>query len=364
MKPVKKIIVSVSSDLCTDQRVQKICKSLAKNGFEVELLGRKLKNSPKFCSKEYRHQRVRLWFNKGALFYANLNIRIFLKLLTSNATIFYSNDLDTLPANYLASKFKGIPLVYDSHEYFTEVPELINRPYVKAFWEKIEKLIVPKLRYCITVAENIATIYYSKFKVQFALVRNFPIYKKQNIPEKEDYIVYQGALNIGRGIEELINAMPTVNSKLWIAGGGDIELELKKQVQDLKLSDKVIFLGRLTPKELKCYTLRAKVGVSLEKDMGLNYRFALPNKIFDYLHCGTAVLYSDLIEVKNLLKDTPVGEKLVSYKPQNISNQLNGMLNSSLQKEWILNASILSEKLNWQNEEKKLLEVVNIAAHD
>lgn len=364
MNSTKKVIVSVSSDLCTDQRVQKVCASLVKEGYKVSLVGRKLKESPEFVNKNYASKRFSLWFNKGALFYANLNIRLFFFLIFSRAKVFYANDLDTLPANFLAAKIKRVGLVYDSHEYFTEVPELVNRPKVQRIWEKIEQLIVPKLKYCITVAENISRTYNKKYGVPFTLVRNFPIFRSVEIPEKENYIIYQGALNVGRGLEELIAAMPNVNAKLWIAGGGDIENELIQKVLELELDNKIIFLGRLAPKELKKYTLRAKIGVSIEKDMGLNYRYALPNKVFDYLHNGTVILYSNLLEVKVLLGDKIVGEELISYDSAGFSKQLNSMLESEKLGEWRQNAKILAEKYNWQVEEQKLLELVNLAAND
>ena len=155
----QKIIVSVSSDLSTDQRVQKVCTSLANHGFDVQLLGRKLTNSSTFSSNLYKAKRFTLWFNRGFLFYANLNVALFFKLLFSKFDVLYANDLDTLTANFLVSKITGKPLIYDSHEYFTEVPELVSRPSVQRIWVRIEKTILPKLKNCITVTEQIANVY-------------------------------------------------------------------------------------------------------------------------------------------------------------------------------------------------------------
>ncbi|MDA9783030.1 glycosyltransferase [Vicingaceae bacterium] len=358
MSHKKKIVVSVSSDLSTDQRVQKVCNTLATNNFEVLVLGRKLPQSPKFGSLNYSYKRFSLWFNKGALFYANLNIRLFFKLLFTKAAVFYANDLDTLPANYLASKIKGVPMIYDSHEYFTEVPELVNRPSVQRIWHRIEGTIVPKLQHCITVTFQISETYKKLYNVDFKVMRNFPIYIGHRIPEKENAILYQGALNVGRGLEELIAAMPDVRAELWIAGGGDIEQEIKVLVNDLGLQNKIHFLGRLEPLQLKEYTLRAKIGVSLEHKLGLNYTYALPNKIFDYLHCQTPILYADLVEVKKALNGIEVGEELRSYENEILANQLNEMLNSSKYALWQSNCKELSQKLTWQDEEKVLLNIL------
>lgn len=351
-------MVSVSSDLSTDQRVQKVCSSLANHGFDVQLLGRKLTNSSTFSSTLYQSKRFTLWFNKGFLFYANLNVALFFKLLFSKFDLLYANDLDTLAANFLVSKIKGKPLIYDSHEYFTEVPELVSRPSVQRIWEQIEEAILPKLKNCITVTEQIAKAYKEKYQADFAIMRNFPLKQDMELVEKENYILYQGALNVGRGLEELISAMPKVNAKLWIAGAGDIEQQLRQKVNDSNLSVKVEFLGRLSPVVLKKYTLKAKLGVSMEHKVGLNYTYALPNKIFDYMHCQTPVLYADLVEVKRVLNGVEIGEELKSYDSEVLANQINEMLTSPNYKEWQQNCKLLTERLNWQEEEKVLLKMI------
>lgn len=359
MSVKKKAIVSVSSDLSTDQRVQKVCNTLVNNGFNVKLIGRQLQSSSPFTSKAYSVKRFSLWFNKGFLFYANLNLRLFISLLFSKASIFYANDLDTLPSNYLASRLRSKPLIYDSHEYFTEVPELINRPRVQNIWRRIERHIIPRLKYCITVTNKIAEEYNDQYGVDFKVMRNFPVLRDLQLDEKENYILYQGALNIGRGLEELIRAMQQVESTLWIAGTGDIHRQLQQLVEQLNLTKKVIFLGRLLPDELRKYTLKAKLGVSIEHKTGLNYTYALPNKIFDYIHAQTPVLYSELVEVKKVLNGTEIGQELKSYEPDELSTQLNQMLQSEYYDNWQKSCIKLKEQLNWQEEEKVLLSIVD-----
>ena len=106
-------------------------------------MGRELPDSPIMNLRTYQTKRMKLFFTKGSLFYAFFNIRLFIFLLFKKIDLLVSNDLDTLLANYLISKIKGIPLVYDSHEYFTEVPELEGR-FAKKVWLAIEKWIFPK----------------------------------------------------------------------------------------------------------------------------------------------------------------------------------------------------------------------------
>lgn len=349
----------MSTDLITDQRVSKVCNSLMANGYQVFLLGRAKKSSQTMATRDYQCKRFKLWFNKGFLFYANLNIRLFFFLLFNKANALLANDLDTLPANYLVSKIKAIPLVYDSHEYFTEVPELENRPRIKNIWERIESIILPNLRYGYTVSHKIAVAYKEKYGLTLRLVRNFPIYQPQElVSNKQQVLLYQGALNMGRGLEELIESMQyVVAAKLWLVGAGDIENDLKQKSKELGLEHKIEFLGRLEPKELKSITMKAKLGVSLEKQLGLNYTYALPNKIFDYIHAGTPVLYASLEEVVTTLEGYQVGQELVSHHPKQLAQQLNEMLNSTNYDDWLSDCHKAAKIFNWQKEEPNLLAI-------
>ena len=130
MAPGKRIFISVINDLSTDQRVHKVCTSLEKEGYQVHLIGRKLNYSTPL-DRTYNTKRIRLLFNKGAFFFAEYNFRLFWYLLFQKVDVYHSNDLDTLLANYLVSKIRRKHLIYDSHEYFTGVPEIQNKKFVK-----------------------------------------------------------------------------------------------------------------------------------------------------------------------------------------------------------------------------------------
>lgn len=360
MQKAKKIIVSVSNDISTDQRVHKVCTSLHEAGYEVLLLGRKLHDSLALSDRAYRCVRFSLWFNRGALFYANLNLRLFFYLLFQKKDMLLANDLDTLPANFLAGRLQSKVLIYDSHEYFTEVPELINRPFQKKFWEKIEAFMLPKLKKASTVSQLIANAYFKKYGLRMALIRNFPKrHETIKSPKEGNVLIYQGALNIGRGLPELIKAMPMVKEgELLLAGTGDIEGELKKLVFDLKLQERVKFLGRVNPNELMEITQKARLGFSIERDLGLNYRYAVPNKIFDYIQAGTPVLYSPLPEVMDLLSDYKIGEFLQSHNPEQLADQINRMLKSDNYSLWIEECQRAASVFTWEKEEETLLKLV------
>ena len=360
---MQRIIVSITNDITTDQRVHKVCTSLQKMGFEILLVGRKLENSIPL-ERSYKTHRIDLFFNKGFLFYAEYNIRLFFYLFFKKKDILLSNDLDTLFPNYLISKIQNKKIVYDSHELFTEVPELINRPKIQKIWLKLEKWIVPKLKNTYTVCQSIADYYNKKYKTKFKVIRNLPkenIYIKQRIGNTtlRKIILYQGAVNIGRGLELMINTMEYLDNHIFIIfGDGDILKDLKDIVKTKKLEDKVSFKGKVEPKLLNKVTPKADLGISIEEDLGLNYRYALPNKIFDYIHANVPILVSDLPEMKQIVMDYEVGEIVENRNPEKLAIQIEKLLNSDLT-QIKKNLEKATKKLQWKNEEKVLQNIFN-----
>jgi glycosyltransferase involved in cell wall biosynthesis len=349
---LKRVLVTVTNDLSTDQRVDKVCTTLLNDGYRVLLIGRKLKNSIPI-SRDYKTKRIQLLFNQGFLFYAEFNFRIFLLLFFSKKDILLSNDLDSLVANYAVSVLQNKKLVYDSHELFSEIPELVHRPFVKKFWTSLEKLVLPKLKNTYTVCKSIADYYNERYATNFKVVRNLPTLKKietHKLPFSMDgkkIIIYQGALNIGRGLELMIDAMEYLeNHLLIIAGNGDIYTNLKERSKSKLTENKVHFLGKLLPSELQKITPLADIGLSLEEDLGLNYRYALPNKIFDYIQAEIPILVSNLPEMKQIVIKYKVGEIIKLRTPQALAYQIQTMLKNEYS-ESILKAK---QELTWDHE--------------
>lgn len=357
--PKQKIIVSVTNDLTTDQRVAKICNTLIELNFEVILVGRKLANSQPI-KRTYTTKRFNLWFNKGALFYANYNIRLFFFLLFNKADVYWSNDLDTLWANHLASKWKNKKLIFDSHEYFTEVPELINRPKVQRFWKRIEQRILPQLKNVLTVSQSIADLYQQEYVIDVKLLRNIPVqntsfFEVENLKiENKKIIIYQGAINVNRGIELMVKAMNHLdNCMLYLIGKGDISEDIAQLIKSENLSGKVKMLGEIPYEKLHSYTVQADLGLSLEEDKGLNYRFALPNKLFNYIHSEVPVLVSNLPEMANLVSQYQVGEVTKILEPQQLAEEIENMLSNPINyMQWKANCKKATLELNWESEKQ------------
>ncbi len=353
---MKKITLVVISDLVTDQRVHKIATTLSRNGYQVTVIGREKKDSLALPQGlDYVAKRFQCFFQKGKLFYIEFQIRLFFILLFKNAfDIVHANDLDTLLPAFLASKLKRKKIAYDSHEYFTQTPELIHRPITRKIWENLEKILLPKLKYALTVNDILAHIYSEKYGIHFQAIYNVPFYQETPIlPKYNKILIYQGALNLGRGIELMIDAMQFLpNWELWIIGNGDIEIDLKEKAKNYK---NIKFLGVIPHKVLRNYTLQATLGLSLEEDLGENYRVATPNKVFDYIQAIVPVIVSDLPGLNSILQTYTVGEILKTRTPEALATLVMNMTEPSKYYQLQQNCYEAAKFYCWENQEKILV---------
>jgi glycosyltransferase involved in cell wall biosynthesis len=366
---MKRAIISVVSDLVTDQRVHRVASTLQRNGVDVTLIGRQLKKSLPLSARSYKTVRFKLWWEKGILFYASYNLRLFIYLLFQKSDILVSNDLDTLLPNFIVSKLKRQALFYDSHEFFTEVPELVNRRVVQRTWKMIERFIFPKLKHVYTVNESIALLYEKKYNKKVDVIRNVPVTshvaslktrKDLSLPEGKKILLYQGAgINIHRGAEEALEAMLYVDhAVLLFIGSGDVIEQLKSMRDVLNLGESVFFLPKLPMEELKQYSQVADIGLTFDKDTNINYRYSLPNKLFDYIHAGLPVLASPLVEVKKIIDGYQIGLTIESHDPRHIAEKMNAMfIDEKRFAGWKENLKRAAAELCWEKEEKKLLEI-------
>ncbi len=366
----KHVILSVVSDLVSDQRVHRTALALHRKGLKVTLIGRERKASPKMDDRAYTTVRFRLLWEKGPLFYASFNIRLLFYLIFHKADVLVANDLDTRPANFIASKLKGSTLYYDSHEYFTEVPELVNRPRVQSIWKRIEKWILPKIHHMYTVNESIAGLYSQEYKIPVAVVRNVPFRRHQNqsvpnraslgLPADKKIFIFQGAgINVQRGAEEVIEAMQfTTDLILLFVGTGDVIDFLKSEQKQLHLESKVVFVPRQSMEKLREYTLNSDFGISIDKDTNLNYRYSLPNKLFDYIQAEIPVFVSDLPEVRKIVEKYDIGVISNSHDPGTLATLMMKMAGDEFRlAQWKENLKLAAADLCWENEEQKLLEI-------
>jgi glycosyltransferase involved in cell wall biosynthesis len=357
---MQRIASLVTNDLHQDQRMNRICGALVNGGFDVTLIGRKRKSSRKLEPKPFHRLRLNCWFERSILFYGEYNIRLFFHLLFNHYDIINANDLDTIMPAIWVAKLKGSKVVYDAHEYFTEQEEIVNRKGIKRFWKAIERFSIPKVDAAITVSQGYANLFLKEYHQKFNIVRNATILETPpaNCVSSEEYILYQGAVNFGRGLEELLVAMQNVDSKLYLCGDGDVLPTLKQLAKNLEIEHKIKFVGFVEPEKLREYTCGAKIGLTLFAKGGLSHWHSLANRFFDYMHAGVPQIAMTYPEYEAFNKKDEVAVLIEDIEPKKIALALNSLLSDSdLYQRLSKNARSARNHANWQAQEEVLLKV-------
>lgn len=315
----RRIIFTVTNDLAFDQRMQRICGSLAAAGYAVTLVGRLKNDSRSLTSQPYQQVRLKhLLFGKGKLFYLEFNIRLLFYLLFVQTDAICSIDLDTAIPGILVAKLRKKHHVFDAHELFTHVPEVERRKRVQVVWSWVQRFTFKHTNAAYTVGPAIAEYFEALYQRPVKVVRNMPI-ATNSMPsdssatnpfswlEDKRFILYQGALNEGRGLEALIDAMKSIPCELVLAGEGDLSKALREQVAKAELQDEIHFLGMVAPQQLPQLTRMAYLGFNVSENVGLSYYLSLNNKFFDYTQARLPSLVNPYPEYTKLLSDFQVG---------------------------------------------------------
>jgi glycosyltransferase involved in cell wall biosynthesis len=353
-----KLYFTVTTDLTYDQRMIRICSSLAAAGYDVTLVGRKTKTSVPLETKSFKQKRISCLFEKGKLFYAEYNIRLFFYLLFKKIDGIIAIDLDTILPCYYISKLKNIQRVYDAHELFCEMQEIVTRPTIYKFWKKIEKFAVPKFSNGYTVNQPIADELKKMYGVKYSIIRNIALLREMDhLPKTEKIILYQGAVNEGRCFETLIPAMKEVNCKLIICGDGNFMQQAKQLVKENHLEDKVIFKGKIPPDELRTITQQSYIGITLFDQTGLSNYYSLANRFFDYMQAGVPQLCSDYPVYREINDQYQIASLISDHSAKNIALALNNLLEDTVVYKTLEQNCLKARTIyNWQEEEKKLID--------
>jgi glycosyltransferase involved in cell wall biosynthesis len=343
--------------------MHRICTTLAGAGYTVTLIGRQFKTSKPLEPALFQQVRLHCLFTKGMVFYAEYNLRLFIWLLFGAYDAICTVDLDTMPAGCLAGLILRKKRVYDAHEYFTEVPELVGRPLVRSIWHVVAKICIPAYKRAYTVGPALADLMEKAYGLSFAVVRNVPVMKKpadSNVAKSDPpVLLYQGALNDGRGIEAMLEAMQQLNGvELWLAGEGDLSADLREMAHQMGVSHKVRFLGYLAPRELAAVTGQAWLGLNLLENKGLSYYYSLANKFFDCVQAGVPLLTMDFPEYRALNQQYEVAVLLGDINPGTIVRAVISLQANQNQYELLAaHCREAANAWNWEQEKPVLLEV-------
>lgn len=368
-----RIAMAVTNDLVTDRRVDRHCRTLMEAGCEVLLIGRQLPESTA-VERPYPTHRMVLRHRRGPLFYAEFNLALARYLRLQEADIIWANDSDTLPGCWLAARRKRCRLVMDAHELFPELPEVIGRPPIRLAWKVINRFFMPRCDALLTVCDSFANYYKERLGVEMTVVRNVQstsgVGKPKAVTPERSVLLYQGAVNMGRGVDWAIDAMEWLpNCRLVVAGGGDLIEEMKAYAAQKPWTDRIEFLGRLPHEELDRLTPQADVGLLMLEHMGLSYNLTLPNRVGDFVAAGVPMVVSDMPETVAVVRRYDIGEVIDRLHGADGKAQARALAEAvkRLLERWsTLSATEREarfaparEDLNWDNEKKKLQNILN-----
>lgn len=362
-----KIICTVSNDLIQDNRMFRICNTLTDLSYEVILVGRKRKKSLPFGHHRFSFERILCYFERGFLFYLEYNLRLtyFLFGNIDKNDIIYTVDTDTLLAGGVVKWVKRCHQIFDAHEYFTKVPELIHKPLVRKVWSVIEKIFIPKADVHITVSQSLAKLFSGKYGVSFTELYNVPNLveiKEKSLPKSVSVIIYIGMLNAGRGLEQIIWAMNDItDAELWIVGHGDIAEELQQIAESSEASQRIIFKGWKSAAETQTLLQQATVGINLLDGSSESYYYSLANKFFDYMHAELPSVNMNFPEYQSITERFEVGILLEDLNSEKMAVTVNSLLRDKVKLEHLKSECRKAKQFfNWEHEARKLSELVMI----
>ena len=381
--------MAVTNDLSADRRVLRHAATLRDEGYGVLTIGR---------------DDLGVRSRRGWRFYAEYNWRLWRRLLHTECDVIWANDTDTLPGAFMAARMKRRKLVMDAHELFPEVPEIQHKPLVRWVWRTIERCLMPQCDAMLTVCQSLADYYKEKYGVEMTVVRNISLTPKSLTPQPplpegegrtgEATLLYQGCVNLGRGVDWAIDALEWLpGCRLMVAGRGDLLDAMKAYAAQKPWADRVTFLGHVPPDQLGELTLSCgvrsagsrsaqAVGLVMLEDMGLSYHYALPNRIGDFVAAGVPMVVSDLPEMAAVVRRFGVGEVIGKSKMENGKmKEENGKMKEEREKWKMENGKMLAEAvkkvlarewkdedfaearkdMDWNKEKIKLLEVASRA---
>jgi glycosyltransferase involved in cell wall biosynthesis len=382
-----RLVFTVTNHLNFDQRMQRICGSLAQNGYQVLLVGRSMKGQPPLAKLGFEQHRLKCWNSKGPLMYLEFNLRLFFFLLLQPADLFCAIDLDTILPVYGASLIRAKIRVYDAHEYFTQQKEVMTRPAIQRVWKAIESFSLRRFPLGYTVNQWIVNAFEQEYGVNYAVVRNLPkltdaakaMAFEEELPlaipspqaldsnatpspqaNQQPFFIYQGAVNHGRCFETLIPAMKWVAAPLRIYGTGNFINQSLSIINEYSLNNKIEVLEPLAPHLLQATTPLAHAGITLFEAQGHNQYHSLANRFFDYIMAGIPQLCVDYPEYRAIQDHWEIGLLIPDTHAETIAQGLNKLLEDRVLYHRLKENCLQARRvLNWESEEKVLLAFYN-----
>lgn len=291
----------------------------------------------------------------------------FLTLATfrQDPDIFHAHDLHGLMCVFWAALFKRKILVYDSHELWSDVTILGFWRILRFPFRVLERLLILKVKYIITVNQSLASFLKKKYHKPTLVCYNYPVLKsssKKILKSKKllnkKTLIYMGTFRRGRGLEKIIEAARLLdqNFQILFVGYGKEKTILENKIKKDGLSKKVLILEPVPPAKMIEFIKKAYLGLCLIENVSLSYYYSSPNKLFQYIAAEVPILASDFPEYKKIILKNQIGEVVDPSSPKEIAQKIIEMTDLRNQRRYRQNlVGLAQKKFNWVSEAQKLL---------
>lgn len=281
--------------------------------------------------------------------------------------IIHCNDLATLPMGVYIKLFgkKSIKIIYDAHEYETQLPYIGTTEIIARTW--VERIFLKYINGMMTVSNEIADEYVKNYNIKKpAVVMNCPPYREPikrnifretfNISNDDRIFLYQGALIPNRGIEQLLEAAQYANGNfaLIFMGYGTLEEQIKEVAAS---NNRVFFQPAVIGNELLEYTSSADFGFNLLNNQYKNHQYTLTNKLFEYIMAGVIPVGNSSFASSQMMNRFDIGADIDKDKNRAAIVAIlegKGLPEIMSQREKL---AIAAKELNWEKQEQVLLEL-------
>lgn len=290
-----------------------------------------------------------------------------------SANVYWASDFYSLAIASKFSKKYGAKLYYDSREIYSAIGSLNKRKFSQTIQTYLEKRWVKSVDKIIVTGE-FDKEYLSKhfaLDVPIYIIKNFPQYKKTiksdkireifNIDSEKKILLYQGMLSEGRGILQVINALPMLKEFVFcILGDGVLKDKALQLAKDLNVREKVFFGGNVNYSELHNWTCSADIGLSLIEPISFSYELALPNKLFEYSMAGLPTLATELPAMKDVIEKYGIGDTVkTNATPQEIAEKIMYISLSENYERFKSACKMASKELSFDSQENVVMSVFN-----
>jgi glycosyltransferase involved in cell wall biosynthesis len=278
--------------------------------------------------------------------------------------VVHSCDLEGLVTGRRVARRLGVPHVHDCHELFLE--RVAFSRLDKAILGRIERRNVRGADVITVVNQSIGDEYAQRFGVQSVVVRNCADRPDRIVPRDirglallppgVDVVLYQGGLQGGRGLHEVVQSAQWLPAGAFLVflGFGPLREELEELAVDLDLVDRVRFVEAVPPDELLGVTATASVGIVPYQPVSLNNKLSLPNKIFEYLTVGLPVVVSDVPELRRIVLGAGCGRTYNSFDPRSLAAAVTEVLEPTARATAAVAAREYGEANTWEAEQRIL----------